>query len=74
MLQEIAAAHGATPREVALRFLIRRPGVFAIPKAANATHVAQNAAAADIRLTGAELTRIDAAFPRGPRRRRLPML
>ena len=33
VLQEIAAAHGATPRQVALRFLVRRPSLFAIPKA-----------------------------------------
>src|SRR5437588_3227885 len=35
VLQEIAAAHGATPRQVALRFLVRRPSVFAIPKASS---------------------------------------
>ena len=34
ILEEIAAAHDATPRQVALRFLVRRPSLFAIPKAA----------------------------------------
>lgn len=33
LLRAIAAAHGATLREVALRFLVRKPGLFAIPKA-----------------------------------------
>ena len=33
ILKEIAAAHHATPRQVALRFLVRRPAIFAIPKA-----------------------------------------
>ena len=74
VLQEIAAAHGGTPRQVALRFLVRRPALFAIPKAADSAHVAENAASGSLRLTDAELARIDAAFPRGPRRRGLPML
>ena len=74
ILQEIADAHKATPRQVALRFLVRRPLVFAIPKASRAEHAAENAGAGDLRLTDAEVARIDAAFPRGPRPRRLPML
>jgi diketogulonate reductase-like aldo/keto reductase len=74
VLAEIAAAHGATPRQVALRFLVRRPSLLAIPKASNPDHAADNAGAADLRLSEAELVRIDAAFPRGPRRRGLPML
>ena len=48
VLQEIAAAHGATPRQVALAFLTRRRRVFAIPKASSAEHVAENAAAGDL--------------------------
>jgi diketogulonate reductase-like aldo/keto reductase len=43
VLQEIAAAHDATPRQVALRFLVRRPSVFAIPKASTPEHAAENA-------------------------------
>ncbi|WP_322410594.1 aldo/keto reductase [Microbacterium invictum] len=74
VLEEIAAAHGATARQVALRFLVRRPPVFAIPKASRAEHADDNAGAGDLRLTEAELARIDAAFPVGPRPRRLPML
>ncbi len=74
VLREIADAHGATPRQVALRFLLRRPSVFAIPKASTAEHVAENAAAGDLRLTEDELARIDAAFPVGPRPTELPVL
>jgi len=33
-LARIAKKHGATPRQVALAFLVRRPSMFAIPKAA----------------------------------------
>ena len=74
MLAEIAAAHGATPRQVALAFLVRRPSVFAIPKAATWPHVEENAAAGDLRLSAGEIARIDAAFPLGGRQRGLPML
>jgi diketogulonate reductase-like aldo/keto reductase len=74
VLEEIAADHGATPRQVALRFLVRRPGLFAIPKAASPEHAAENAAAGALSLTDAEVARIDAAFPRAAAPRELPML
>jgi diketogulonate reductase-like aldo/keto reductase len=74
VLQEIAAAHGATPRQVALRFLVRRPSTFAIPKSANPEHTAENAGAGGLKLSDQELARIDAAFPVGRRPRELPML
>src|SRR5262249_45679774 len=45
VLAELAAAHGATPHQVALAFLLRR-GVFVIPKSSSAAHVEENAAAA----------------------------
>jgi diketogulonate reductase-like aldo/keto reductase len=74
LLAEIAAARGATPRQVALAFLTRRPSVFAIPKAARIAHVGDNAGALALALSEAEIARLDAAFPRGPKPRSLPML
>ena len=74
MLQEVAAAHDATARQVALRFLLRLPSLLAIPKASSPKHVAENAGAGDLRLSEEEVARIDAAFPRGPRPRNLPTL
>ncbi len=74
VLGQIAAAHAATARQVALRFLLRLPGTFVIPKAASLQHVADNAAAAALSLSEKDVARIDAAFPRGPRPRSLPML
>jgi diketogulonate reductase-like aldo/keto reductase len=74
LLEEIAEARRATARQVALRFLLRHPQVFAIPKASNMAHVAENAGAADLELSGSELARIDAAFARGKPRRGLPMI
>ena len=74
VLAQIAAAHAATPRQVALRFLFRRPSVFVIPKTARADHAAENAAAGDLRLSDAEIARIDHAFAHDPRPRILPIL
>ena len=60
-LASIAAHVDATPAQVALAWLIAR-NVIAIPKSAHVRHVHDNAAAADLRLTGAMLAEIDAAF------------
>jgi diketogulonate reductase-like aldo/keto reductase len=67
-------AHAATPRQVALAFLLRRSNVFVIPKAASVAHVVENAAAANLCLSDEEIARIDAAFPRGKPPRSLPMI
>jgi diketogulonate reductase-like aldo/keto reductase len=74
VLAEIAAAHDATPSQVALRFLMRSPSLFAIPKAARPEHAAENSRAGDLQLSPAEIARIDEACPPGPRPRELPML
>src|SRR6185503_11170935 len=47
VLEEVAAAHGATARQVALRFLVRQRALLTIPKAGKAGHAAENAAAGD---------------------------
>ncbi len=73
-LRAIAERHGATARQIALAYLTREPGIFAIPKAASARHAQENAKAADIMLSPADLTQLNAAFPRGPCPAYLPML
>jgi len=72
-LAEIARAHGATPRQVALAFLTRRPSLFTIPRSSRVEHTEENAGALRLKLSEAELARIDAAFP-VRRRRELPTL
>lgn len=74
VLQGIGGAPGATARQVALRFLVRRPSTFAIPRTARPDHAAESAGAGALRLTDAELDRIDDAFPLGRRPRELPTL
>jgi diketogulonate reductase-like aldo/keto reductase len=74
VLQEIATTHHATPRQVALRFLVRRPSLFTIPRATHSEHATENARAGELLLSEAELARIDEAFPLGPHPQVLPML
>ena len=58
-LKAIAAAHGATPYQIALAWLCAQPRVIAIPMSANPIHQAENFAAADIVLTPAEVERLN---------------
>lgn len=75
ILEEIARIYEATPRQVALGFLLRRPPIFTIPRAASIPHVEENARAGDLRLTKDEINWIDQAFPAPhPRRRTVPTL
>jgi len=73
VLERIARARGVSPRQVALRFLVSRQSVFAIPRSADAEHVRENAGAADFSLSPQETAAIDRAFPRA-RKKRLPMI
>lgn len=72
VLKEIADEHRATPRQVALAFLIRHRSVLAIPKASRIEHVEENAGAGAVALSAEELRRIDDAFPLGRPPRELP--
>jgi diketogulonate reductase-like aldo/keto reductase len=74
VLHAIAEDHQATARQVALRFLLRNPEIFVIPKASSIAHLTENAGAAAVELSEDELARIDAAFARGKPRRGLPMI
>jgi diketogulonate reductase-like aldo/keto reductase len=66
-LEEIGRRHGASPFQVALAWVMRHPGVIAIPKASDLDHVRDNRAALDIALTDQDFSRIDTVFwpPRG---------
>jgi diketogulonate reductase-like aldo/keto reductase len=74
VLKKIAKEHGATPRQVALRFLMRWRSVFTIVKAANPAHTTENGRAGNLRLSEAEIAQIDRAFPLGPPPPTLPVL
>ena len=53
-LRRVAKAHDATPAQVALAWLIRKPNVVAIPGASSLEQLEHNVAAADLELTGDE--------------------
>ena len=71
ILADVAQAHGCSPFQIALAWVLAQPGVIAIPKATRLEHVVANARAAAIELTAADLAAIDRAFP--PPRRREPL-
>lgn len=58
-VDEIAAAHDATPAQVVLAWVLSKENVYAIPKATSEEHILQNLAAIDIDLTDKEIQRID---------------
>jgi len=71
-LRSVAQRHGATPAQVALAWLIRKPNVVAIPGASSIAQLDHNIEAADLELTddeNAELTAMSDAFDplRGPK-------
>jgi diketogulonate reductase-like aldo/keto reductase len=74
VLADIAEELGASARQVALAFLMRRPAVVTIPKASQAAHALDNAAAGDLTLSKDQIERIDRAFPLSPKPRGLPMI
>jgi diketogulonate reductase-like aldo/keto reductase len=61
-IKEVAAAHSATPFQVALAWLVMQPRVITIPMSFNPQHIQENFAAADILLSGDEMTKLTAAW------------
>jgi diketogulonate reductase-like aldo/keto reductase len=61
-LAAIGRRLGASAAQVALAWVLRRPGVIAIPKAVRAAHLRENLAAASIELDAEALQAIDVAF------------
>lgn len=62
-LGRVARKHGVDPFQIALAWVMRRPGMIAIPKATNIAHVEANARARDIVLDAEDLAAIDRDFP-----------
>jgi diketogulonate reductase-like aldo/keto reductase len=58
-LQAVARRHNATPAQVAIAWGLRSGNVISIPKASDAAHVRENAAAGAIELTADDLAAID---------------
>jgi aryl-alcohol dehydrogenase-like predicted oxidoreductase len=63
-LRGVADAHGATPSQVALAWLVRRPNVVVIPGASSVAQLESNVAAADLQLSDDEAARLSDASDR----------
>jgi len=74
VLEEIGRIHQASSAQVALAFLLTKPGVIAIPKSGSPDRVRENHRAAEIRLTSEDLQLLDEAFPPPTRKRPLEMI
>jgi aryl-alcohol dehydrogenase-like predicted oxidoreductase len=60
VVREIAEAHGATPAQVALAWLLgRKPWIVPIPGTKRSRYVEDNAGATEVQLTEADLARVD---------------
>ena len=73
-IDAVARRLGASAGEVAIAWLLRRPSVVTIPKAASAEHVRVNRRAADLVLDAAALETLELAFPPPRRKRPLEMI
>lgn len=62
-VEDIADKHGVTPAQIALAWVLRQQGVIAIPKASTLSHVQDNRAALDVKLTEEDLAELDEVFP-----------
>jgi diketogulonate reductase-like aldo/keto reductase len=73
-LKKIARRHDATTSQVALAWVLRQPGVIAIPKASSEKHVRDNARSIEIEMTKEDLVERDREFPPPKSKKSLPML
>lgn len=62
-LEKVARRHNATLVQIALAWVIRRPGIIAIPKAGSVAHVEENFHSLSICLTDEDLQELDVAYP-----------
>lgn len=71
---KLAKAYQATPAQLALAFVLSRPGVIAIPKTGSLDRVHENRDAIEVHLTAQDLQALDAAFPAPKRKTPLAMI
>jgi diketogulonate reductase-like aldo/keto reductase len=73
-LKKIAKRHSATTSQIALAWVLRQPGVIAIPKASSEKHVRDNAQSIRVKLTNEDLADLDWEFPPPKSKKPLPTL
>ena len=73
-LAAIGRKHGVSSAQVALAWLLAKPGVIAIPKAAKPEHLRENVAAASLKLDADDLGQIDRRWPPPAGKQRLAIV
>ena len=73
-LKRIAERHDATTSQIALAWVLRQPGMIAIPKASKEEHVRDNARSIHVRLTTEDLADLDREFSPPKSKKSLPTL
>jgi diketogulonate reductase-like aldo/keto reductase len=73
-LRKLAVETGCTPAQLAIAWLLARPGVVTIPKSSTRERVKENFAALDITLSPQVLAALDKAFPPPKAKQPLEML
>jgi len=74
VLADVARAHNATPYQIALAWLLEKPGTMVIPKSGKEAHVRENFEAAQIALTQADRDALDRTFKPAKKRKSLDSL
>lgn len=72
LLKEIARNKNATPTQIALAWVMRNPGIIAIPKAGSVKHVEENFKSLTLELTALEMKQLDNVFP--PPTKKMPFV
>lgn len=67
-LSLVAERHRATPAQIALAWILKRPGVVAIPKSGSVAHVRENAGSLEVKLTEEDMVMLNNTFP-APKRK-----
>ncbi|WP_175105831.1 aldo/keto reductase [Pararobbsia alpina] len=73
-VMDVARRHCATPAQIALAWVMRNPGVIAIPKTGSIAHLEENRASLDIELDAVDFEALERAFATPKRKRPLEML
>jgi diketogulonate reductase-like aldo/keto reductase len=73
-LMSVAKRHNATPAQIALAWVLRHPGVIAIPKTGSVAHLEENRASVDVELDETDLDTLDREFAAPQRKQPLEMI
>lgn len=74
VVMALAEKHKATAAQLALAWVLRKPGILAIPKASTVKHVEENYKSLSLKFTEEDLKELDRIFPAPKQKKRLEMI